>query len=290
MVRGYVRFQTEMMLSRKLIQSTVIPDSYSINTDETNSSFASRQRANTDLISKLLCNIKLQQWSLSFSISDDLQLYFNTIVNGFIPALVSPSCSSSSEFGCTDPSIFGVPIPIMSLVSSLSLGQLEMYVLPKLIMLMAPFTLRYVSEWVVGTPAAKFFSWRIEALSVLWSLNHFLRPCRRWQTSRQPCSGSAVSTSGMWKSRWEQARSWTSTLGANHTLQSQVRPNALEHPAHLIFGYPWWRSPPAGLYPLVGWKIGSEVVYLAEGNAADTGTAIRWAQQLGEASWKAPFS
>lgn len=39
---------------------------------------------------------------------------------------------------------------------------------------------------------------------------------------------------------------------------------------------------PVGLYPLVGWKIGSEVVYLAEGNAADTGTAIRWAQQLGE--------
>lgn len=36
----------------------------------------------------------------------------------------------------------------------------------------------------------------------------------------------------------------------------------------------------AGLYPLVGWKIGSEVVYLAEGNAADTGTAIKWAQNL----------
>ncbi|KAM6990330.1 glycerol kinase 5 [Tautogolabrus adspersus] len=36
----------------------------------------------------------------------------------------------------------------------------------------------------------------------------------------------------------------------------------------------------AGLYPLVGWKIGSEVVYLAEGNSADTGTAIKWAQQL----------
>ncbi|XP_030607718.1 glycerol kinase 5 [Archocentrus centrarchus] len=35
-----------------------------------------------------------------------------------------------------------------------------------------------------------------------------------------------------------------------------------------------------GLYPLVGWKIGSEVVYLAEGNAADTGTAIKWAQKL----------
>uniref|UniRef100_A0A8C5DEI6 Glycerol kinase 5 n=1 Tax=Gouania willdenowi TaxID=441366 RepID=A0A8C5DEI6_GOUWI len=36
----------------------------------------------------------------------------------------------------------------------------------------------------------------------------------------------------------------------------------------------------AGLYPLVGWKIGSEVVYLAEGNAADTGTAVKWAQEL----------
>ncbi|XP_038574321.1 putative glycerol kinase 5 isoform X1 [Micropterus salmoides] len=36
----------------------------------------------------------------------------------------------------------------------------------------------------------------------------------------------------------------------------------------------------AGLYPLVGWKIGSEVVYLAEGNGADTGTAIKWAQKL----------
>ncbi|XP_033993342.1 putative glycerol kinase 5 [Trematomus bernacchii] len=36
----------------------------------------------------------------------------------------------------------------------------------------------------------------------------------------------------------------------------------------------------AGLYPLVAWKIGPEVVYLAEGNAADTGTAIKWAQEL----------
>ncbi|KAM3865820.1 glycerol kinase 5 [Diretmus argenteus] len=35
-----------------------------------------------------------------------------------------------------------------------------------------------------------------------------------------------------------------------------------------------------GLYPVVGWKIGPEVVYLAEGNAADTGTAIKWAQEL----------
>lgn len=40
--------------------------------------------------------------------------------------------------------------------------------------------------------------------------------------------------------------------------------------------------PLVGLYPVVGWKIGSEVVYLAEGNAADTGTAIKWAQELGE--------
>ncbi|XP_067898677.1 putative glycerol kinase 5 isoform X2 [Heterodontus francisci] len=36
-----------------------------------------------------------------------------------------------------------------------------------------------------------------------------------------------------------------------------------------------------GLYPLVGWKIGSEIVYIAEGNAADTGKVIQWAQQLG---------
>ncbi|XP_054480886.1 putative glycerol kinase 5 [Anoplopoma fimbria] len=36
----------------------------------------------------------------------------------------------------------------------------------------------------------------------------------------------------------------------------------------------------AGLYPVVGWKVGLEVVYLAEGNAADTGTAIKWAQEL----------
>lgn len=33
---------------------------------------------------------------------------------------------------------------------------------------------------------------------------------------------------------------------------------------------------------MVGWKIGSEVVYLAEGNAADTGTAVKWAEKLGE--------
>ncbi|KAI5934861.1 glycerol kinase 5 isoform X2 [Manis javanica] len=35
-----------------------------------------------------------------------------------------------------------------------------------------------------------------------------------------------------------------------------------------------------GFYPLIGWKIGQEVICLAEGNAGDTGTAIKWAQQL----------
>ncbi|XP_012862553.1 putative glycerol kinase 5 [Echinops telfairi] len=35
-----------------------------------------------------------------------------------------------------------------------------------------------------------------------------------------------------------------------------------------------------GFYPLIGWKIGQEVVCVAESNAADTGTAIKWAQQL----------
>ncbi|KAM8770694.1 glycerol kinase 5 isoform 1-T1 [Rhynchonycteris naso] len=35
-----------------------------------------------------------------------------------------------------------------------------------------------------------------------------------------------------------------------------------------------------GFYPLIGWKIGPEVVCLAEGNAGDTGTAVQWAQQL----------
>uniref|UniRef100_A0A8C8VEF6 Glycerol kinase 5 n=1 Tax=Pelusios castaneus TaxID=367368 RepID=A0A8C8VEF6_9SAUR len=36
----------------------------------------------------------------------------------------------------------------------------------------------------------------------------------------------------------------------------------------------------AGLYPLIGWKIGEEVVFLAEGNTSDAGTAIKWAQEL----------
>uniref|UniRef100_G1M1H6 Glycerol kinase 5 n=1 Tax=Ailuropoda melanoleuca TaxID=9646 RepID=G1M1H6_AILME len=35
-----------------------------------------------------------------------------------------------------------------------------------------------------------------------------------------------------------------------------------------------------GFYPLIGWKIGQEVVCLAESNAGDTDTIIRWAQEL----------
>ena len=37
-----------------------------------------------------------------------------------------------------------------------------------------------------------------------------------------------------------------------------------------------------GLYPLVGWKIGQEVVYLAEGVSADTGNVLCWAKTMGE--------
>ncbi|OPJ79106.1 putative glycerol kinase 5 isoform B [Patagioenas fasciata monilis] len=35
-----------------------------------------------------------------------------------------------------------------------------------------------------------------------------------------------------------------------------------------------------GLYPLIGWKIGEEVVYLTEGCMSDVGTAIKWAQDI----------
>uniref|UniRef100_A0A8C5UDD0 Glycerol kinase 5 n=1 Tax=Malurus cyaneus samueli TaxID=2593467 RepID=A0A8C5UDD0_9PASS len=34
------------------------------------------------------------------------------------------------------------------------------------------------------------------------------------------------------------------------------------------------------LYPLIGWKIGEEVVYLTEGSISDIGTAIKWAQDI----------
>ncbi|XP_075538755.1 glycerol kinase 5 isoform X1 [Dermacentor variabilis] len=36
-----------------------------------------------------------------------------------------------------------------------------------------------------------------------------------------------------------------------------------------------------GIYPVVGWKIGNGVTYLAEGGSFDTGTVVDWAQELG---------
>ncbi|XP_039345211.1 putative glycerol kinase 5 isoform X2 [Mauremys reevesii] len=39
-------------------------------------------------------------------------------------------------------------------------------------------------------------------------------------------------------------------------------------------------TPSAGLYPLIGWKIGKEVVFLAEGDASDAGSTIKWAKEL----------
>ncbi|XP_072200936.1 glycerol kinase 5 isoform X1 [Excalfactoria chinensis] len=35
-----------------------------------------------------------------------------------------------------------------------------------------------------------------------------------------------------------------------------------------------------GLYPLIGWKIGEEVVYLTEGSVSNIGTTIKWAQDI----------
>ncbi|KAK7861772.1 hypothetical protein R5R35_010789 [Gryllus longicercus] len=37
----------------------------------------------------------------------------------------------------------------------------------------------------------------------------------------------------------------------------------------------------AGLYPLVGWRVGGEVTYLVEGASHDTGTVVAWAQDVG---------
>nr|XP_005303323.1 putative glycerol kinase 5 isoform X1 [Chrysemys picta bellii] len=39
-------------------------------------------------------------------------------------------------------------------------------------------------------------------------------------------------------------------------------------------------TPSAGLYPLIGWKIGKEVVFLAEGDTSDAGSTIKWAKEL----------
>ncbi|KAL3848154.1 hypothetical protein ACJMK2_019031, partial [Sinanodonta woodiana] len=37
----------------------------------------------------------------------------------------------------------------------------------------------------------------------------------------------------------------------------------------------------AGLYPLIGWKIGDEITYVAEGKSNDTGITIEWGKSLG---------
>lgn len=36
----------------------------------------------------------------------------------------------------------------------------------------------------------------------------------------------------------------------------------------------------SGLYPVVCWKIGSEVVFTAEGNSSDTSTVIDWCKEI----------
>uniref|UniRef100_A0A3B4U8V8 Glycerol kinase 5 n=1 Tax=Seriola dumerili TaxID=41447 RepID=A0A3B4U8V8_SERDU len=106
-------------------------------------------------------------------------------------SLVSPSCCTSHDFGSTDPSIFGVSIPIMSMADQ---------------------------------QAAMFGECCFDV-------------------------GDVKITMG---------------TGTFMNINTGSKPH----------------TSVAGLYPVVGWKIGPEVVYLAEGNAADTGTAIKWAQEL----------
>ena len=36
----------------------------------------------------------------------------------------------------------------------------------------------------------------------------------------------------------------------------------------------------SGLYPVVGWKIGDEVVFIAEGHSSDTATVIEWCRDI----------
>lgn len=38
----------------------------------------------------------------------------------------------------------------------------------------------------------------------------------------------------------------------------------------------------AGLYPLAGWRIGKELVYVVEGASNDTGTLVEWVKALGK--------
>ena len=37
----------------------------------------------------------------------------------------------------------------------------------------------------------------------------------------------------------------------------------------------------SGLYPQIGWRLGDEVVYVMEGASHDTGSLIKWAEQIG---------
>ena len=37
----------------------------------------------------------------------------------------------------------------------------------------------------------------------------------------------------------------------------------------------------SGLYPLIGWRVGDEVVFVMEGASHDTGSLIKWAEQIG---------
>ena len=37
----------------------------------------------------------------------------------------------------------------------------------------------------------------------------------------------------------------------------------------------------AGLYPVIGWKIGEEVAFVAEGQSSDTATVIEWCRNIG---------
>ena len=76
-------------------------------------------------------------------------------------------------------------------------------------------------------------------------------------------------------------------LNGQHTKFNLTLPFILSHihvvqdgiNLHLCF---------VGLYPLVGWKIGSEVVYVAEGVATGTATSIEWAKQMGKSGFLHP--
>lgn len=36
-----------------------------------------------------------------------------------------------------------------------------------------------------------------------------------------------------------------------------------------------------GLYPVIGWRIGKELVYMIEGAWNDTGGLVEWAKKIG---------